>query len=149
MIRRYNDGDIMQLVELLRLNTPKFFDPNEEKDFVNYLEKHSENYFVIEDNSAIIGGGGFNYGFENGKTARISWDIMHPDMQRKGIGRKLTDFRIEQIKKNTSINKIVVRTTQLTYQFYEKIGFHLEGIKKDYWAKGFDLYQMKIELNKT
>lgn len=148
MIRKYNKDDKADLIELLRLNTPKFFDPSEEKDYINYLEIHSTNYFVLEDGNKIIGAGGVNFGFDDGKTARISWDIIHPDAQGKGFGTKLTDFRIKEIKKNTTVNKIVVRTTQLVYKFYEKIGFQIEKIEEDFWTKGFDLYQMKIEIDK-
>jgi hypothetical protein len=39
----------------------------------------------------------------------------------------------------------MVRTSQVAYQFYQKAGFDLEKIEKDFWAKGFDLYQMKFK----
>jgi len=84
--------------------------------------------------------------FDEGKTARISWDMVHPSMHGKGIGRRLTEFRINEIKKNHSIEKIVVRTTQLVHRFYQKQGFELELTEKDFWAKGLDLYQMKQEI---
>ena len=41
--------------------------------------------------------------------------------------------------------KQALRTTQLAFQFYEKMGFELDKTKKDFWAKGFDLYQMKMK----
>lgn len=148
MIRPYTNSDKEKLVELLRLNTPEFFAVAEEKDFIEYLEHHSQNYFVVEDSGTIIGSGGFNW-FDGGKTARISWDIMHPDFQGKGIGKELTLYRINQIKENPAVSLIVVRTTQLVYKFYEKIGFKLEKTEKDFWAKGFDLYQMTLDVNKT
>nr|WP_293295307.1 GNAT family N-acetyltransferase [Allomuricauda sp.] len=147
MIRKYKEKDKSDLIRLLRLNTPKFFAPSEEKDFVDYLNNHSENYYVIEESKKIIGAGGFNNGFDNGATTRISWDMIYPEKQGQGIGTKLTKFRIDEIKKNSHINKIVVRTTQLVYEFYEKIGFQLYKVEKDFWAVGFDLYEMKIEIN--
>ncbi len=128
---------------MLRLNTPAYFAPSEESDFIHYLEKEVEDYYVAEENGTIIGCGGINY-LENGTVARISWDIIHPDYQGKGIGKKLTAFRIAEIKKNPTVRSIVVRTSQLAYQFYEKMGFKLERIEKDFWAAGFDLYQMEM-----
>jgi N-acetylglutamate synthase-like GNAT family acetyltransferase len=83
----------------LRLNTPAYFAPSEENDFIDYLENEVEDYFVLEENGKIVGCGGINY-WEHGTVARISWDIVHPDQQGKGIGKKLTLFRIEEIKKS-------------------------------------------------
>jgi ribosomal protein S18 acetylase RimI-like enzyme len=143
MLRPYSNPDNPELIHLLRLNTPQYFAAAEENDFIDYLHYHAENYFVVEGNGRIIGSGGINYLHEN-TEARISWDIIHPDFQGKGIGKALTLYRIKQIKNNPMVNVIYVRTTQLVYKFYEKMGFELEKTEKDYWAQGFDLYQMKI-----
>ena len=146
-IRRYHSKDKDAVLELLRLNTPSFFAPSEEREFVEYLKKDSHNYFVVVHSGKCIGAGGFNKGFDGGKTARISWGIIHPIWHGKGVGRELTQFRIEQIKKNDEVEKIIVRTTQIVHGFYSKMGFELENMEKDYWAPGFDLYQMKMKIN--
>lgn len=145
MIRSYLPCDKPQLLALINLNIPYFFDPSEAADFTGYLENQIETYFVVEKEKKIVGCGGINYFLEEA-SARISWDIVHPDYQEKGIGRLLTLHRINEIKKNPAIKNIIVRTTQLTYPFYEKMGFNLEKMEKDFWAKGFDLYQMKMLL---
>ena len=44
---------------------------------------------------------------------------------------------------SSSVRRITVRTSQLAFGFYEKRGFELKGIEKDYWAEGFDLYRME------
>lgn len=146
MIRKYTSRDQEKVVELLRLNCPEFFDLSEEEDFIGYLQQDSQNYFVVEGSGTIIGSGGINYGFDGGKTARISWDIIHPVQQGKGVGKSLTLYRIDQIKQNPAVEMISVRTTQLVYPFYQKLGFVVERTEKDYWAKGFDLYQMALYL---
>lgn len=145
MIRPYHPGDKPQLLTLLNLNIPRYFALSETADFLEYLENHVETYLVIEVARQVVGCGGINY-FLQEATARISWDIIHPDYHGKGMGRALTLYRIAEIKKNPAIEKIVVRTTQLTYPFYGKMGFELEKVERDYWAAGFDLYQMKISL---
>ena len=147
MIRLYASKDKDELISLIRLNTPQYFDVAEEAGFSTYLDKEIETYFVFEQDDRIIGCGGINYELES-KTAIISWDIIHPNFQGIGIGNKLLLHRIAAIKKNQLIDTITVRTSQHTDKFYEKGGFKLEFITKDYWAKGFDLYQMKIELTK-
>lgn len=148
MIRPYHAQDKQQLLALLSLNTPRFFAPSEAADFADYLNSHVEGYFIVEAAEQIVGCGGINY-FPEEATARLSWDIIHPDYQAQGIGRELTFYRIREIKKNPTIKMILVRTTQLVYRFYEKMGFTLEKTEKDFWAPGFDLYQMKMQLTNT
>jgi N-acetylglutamate synthase-like GNAT family acetyltransferase len=143
MIREYSKKDKSRVIDLLRKNTPEYFDSSEESDFENYLESEVEDYFVCEENSKIIGAGGLNY-FQKERLARISWDMIDPSSQGKGIGKKLVQYRINHLNKNSNIELIVVRTTQLVYKFYEKMGFELEKVEKDFWAKNFDLYQMKM-----
>lgn len=143
MIRAYSNKDKQKTIELLRQNTPEYFDSSEEMDFNKYLENEIEEYFVYEENSEIIGAGGINY-FPNEKMARISWDMIDPKHQGKGIGKKLTQYRINHLNKNPNIELIIVRTTQMVYKFYEKMGFELERTEKNFWAKNFDLYQMKM-----
>jgi ribosomal protein S18 acetylase RimI-like enzyme len=146
-IRPYYQNDKIAVIELLRSNTPAFFDPAEEKDLIEYLHKELEDYFVVEENNEIIGAGGVNY-FLQEKIARISWDIIKPNAQGKGIGKKLTEYRINYLNKNSEVDLIVVRTSQLVYKFYEKRGFQLKKIEKDFWAKNFDLYYLELKNKK-
>jgi len=145
MIRSYNPSDKHQLIALLKLNIPQYFAETEEADFIEYLDQYLEDYFVVEEAGAIVGAGGINY-FASEKLARISWDVVHPDLQGKGIGTQLTQHRINLLKSNPAIELIVVRTSQVVYRFYEKMGFVLQKTEKDYWAKGFDLYEMHMPL---
>jgi N-acetylglutamate synthase-like GNAT family acetyltransferase len=145
MIRDYNSSDKEKLLAILRLNIPQYFAQTEEEDFIEYLDKHIDKYYVVELENTIVGAGGINY-FEKEQVAKISWDFFHPNMQGKGWGKKLVEYRVAKIKQNPSIKAIVVRTSQHAYKFYSKCSFALKEVKKNYWAKGFDLYEMKLEL---
>lgn len=146
IIREYTVSDKPRLVELLKLNTPEFFSPNEEKDLLYYLDNEVDNYFVLVMEEKVVGCGGFNL-TEDGKTAKISWDIFDPNCQGKGLGSALTRFRIEKIKENKEVKTLSVRTSQLVYPFYEKFGLKLREVVKDYWDKGFDLYQLDCDID--
>ncbi|SEB68057.1 N-acetylglutamate synthase, GNAT family [Tenacibaculum sp. MAR_2009_124] len=148
MIRRYTIEDIDKLIELLDQNTPVFFDATEKTDYIDYLTNEIEDYFIYEVNKKIIGCGGINYDIVN-RTARIAWDIIHPNHHGKGIGKKLTLHRINLIKTNINIDTIIVRTSQLTYKFYQKMGFQVDSVTDNFWAKGFDLYLMSLNTNKN
>lgn len=147
-IRNYQPADRAQIMELLRLNTPAFFSPNEEEDLVYYLDNHIERYYVAELDSKVIGSGGINLA-DDGITAKLSWDMVHPEHQGKGIGRALTEFRIQHIKEMEGIQMISVRTSQLVYPFYQKFGLEIKEIVEDFWDEGFDMYRMEYPLEKS
>ena len=142
VIREYRKTDKNAVIDLIRQNTPEYFALEEEADFSNYLDSERELYFVLLLNKEIVGCGGINF-TDDKTTGKISWDIMHPDYQGKSLGKKLLRYRIEVLKAIPSIKKITVRTSQLAYKFYEKQGFTLNEIKRNYWADGFDMYSMQ------
>lgn len=147
-IRPYNDSDKSAVLNLLSLNSPVFFAPSEKIDLEQYLEHEVEDYFVVEENGNILGCGGINY-FPSEKIARISWDIIAPEFQGKGIGKELVKHRLHLLRENPDINVIVVRTSQYTFRFYEKMGFEIKQVVKDFWAEGFDLYEMLYLKNQS
>lgn len=142
-IRPYTNHDKNAILSLFQLNTPDYFSPDEENDLINYLENEIELYFVLEVDQKIVGSGGINFSSDE-SHAKISWDFLHPDYQRKSLGTKLLKHRLDLIQKMDKVKIISVRTSQLAYPFYEKSGFKLKEVVKDYWAKGFDLYRMEL-----
>ncbi len=146
-IRIYNQHDKSSLIQLFRDNSPKFFAVEEEQDYRNYLENEVEDYFVLINNSEIVGCGGINY-FPNQRMARISWDMVKASAHGTGIGTKLTEYRINLLEQNSEVEKIVVRTSQLAYKFYEKMGFQLIKVQEDFWANNLHLYEMEVILRR-
>lgn len=144
-IRAYKPTDQAAVMELLRLNTPTCFAPEERQDLRYYLDNERECYFVVEENGNMVGCGGFNLADCPPNTAKISWDIFHPDSQGKGLGTALLKYRLEQLQA-MGVASVIVRTSQLAYRFYEKSGFKLVYQQPNYWADGFDLYQMLLIL---
>jgi len=145
-IREYETKDKNEVINLLRFNTPKYFAVEEEEDLSNYLATEREIYYVLLYDQQIVGCGGINFA-DSKTTGKISWDIFHPDYQGKSLGSKLLKYRIEKLNSMDGIQRITVRTSQVAYQFYEKQGFELFEIKKDYWAEGFDMYHMEYKKN--
>jgi N-acetylglutamate synthase-like GNAT family acetyltransferase len=148
IIREYAQKDQNELFHLLQLNTPAYFAKAEEADFIHYLEHELEDYFVMELDGTIIGCGGINYS-DDKASGKISWDILHPEYQGKGFGKMLLEYRIQRLLNTSGISQITVRTSQLVYPFYEKSGFRLLEIVKDYWAEGYDLYLMEYPVKRS
>lgn len=145
MIKLFIKADKQTLINLLKLNTPKYFHKDEEQDLINYIDKEIEDYYVLLLNKEILGGGGINY-FKEQKLARLSWDFLHPKIHSKGYGKELVNYRLNKIRENLHFNIVEVRTSQHTYGFYQKCGFTIKEIKNDYWAKGYHLYHMEMKL---
>lgn len=141
-IRPYQTNDRQTIIDLFLLNTPTYFSEDEEADLHRYLDKEIDEYFVVEVDGQVVGCGGINFPSDQSKGI-ISWDILHPDFQGKGIGSQLLQFRIQRIIEHHRIPEIMVRTSQHVYRFYEKNGFELKEVTTDYWAPGFDLYFME------
>lgn len=145
-IRTYQPSDHSGVMGLLSLNTPGYFAPEEAADLLEFLERHLEYYFVAEEDRRLIACGGFNLS-EDGRTAKISWDIVHPESQGRGVGTALTKHRIAEMLKIPGVEKISVRTSQLVYRFYERFGLELQETIQDYWAPGLDMYRLECGVN--
>lgn len=143
-IREYEPADKDAVLNLIRSNTPAHFAPAEEADLSEYLDRERELYYVLLFGGKIIGCGGINFA-DDRATGKISWDILHPEYQRKSLGTLLLEYRIKRLKQIGGIRRITVRTSQSAYKFYEKQGFVLNEIQKDYWAEGFDMYGMEYK----
>lgn len=140
-IRAFRNKDRNELLDILKLNVPSYFAEEEIDDYKNFLVESVQKYFIAEVDKKIVGAGGINFQKEN-RMARISWDFVSPEYQNKGIGSKLLQHRLDLLDSMETIETIMVRTSQMAYKFYEKNGFILKEIHKDYWAEGYDMYKL-------
>lgn len=141
-IREYKTDDKSDVMACFRSNIPQYFLPNESQLLADYLENDLEKFFVIEIEGRIIGAGGVNFEDE-GESGVLSWGFIHADFHANGYGRLLVKKRIAYLLENKQINKIIVRTSQLTHLFYRRMGFELKHTETDYWGGGLDLYYME------
>jgi len=145
MIRLYTKSDKTRLIEIFNLNTPKYFDPKEVKDFEEYLQEHSNTYLTIEQDNKIVGGIGY-YIKEEDKSGRITWIFLDPNYTENGLGKMAVEHCLTILKLNPKVEKLVVTTSQLAYKFFEKFGYKVIKTEKDYWGQGLDLYLMESTL---
>ena len=144
MIRSYQTQDRDILTHIFRMNVPKYFDSNEEKDFIEYLVTYGNTYLVLEENQRIIGGSGYYFNDQD-SSGRITWIFFHPDHSGRGLGRMAVEYCLNQLRLDDRIRELIVTTSQHAYRFFEKFGYKVHYIQKDYWGKGLDLYEMKMQ----
>jgi len=143
MIRPYKSIDEASLLEIFKLNTPQNFDNRELKDFQEYLEQKGDTYLTIEVNNKIVGGAGY-YVNERDNSGRITWIFFDPNYSGQGLGMQVVDHCLTQLRKNNRVEKFIVTTSQLAFKFFEKFGYNISRIEKDYWGEGLDLYEMEM-----
>jgi [ribosomal protein S18]-alanine N-acetyltransferase len=139
-VRNYQSADKDDVVRLFLLNTPAYFHPQEQADLEAFLDSEIENYMVVVDNGQLIASGGSN--IEDG-IGWLSWYIVHPEYQGRGAGRQLALQNIALLAADKRVGCFKVRTSQLVYPFYEKLGYVVITTEKDYWGQGFDLVEME------
>lgn len=103
-IREYMPENKEAVMDLIRLNTPAYFAPEEEEDFSRYLDNERELYYVLLWDGKIVGCGGINLA-DHQTTGRISWDIFHPQYQGRSLGTRLMQYRIEKLESIGTVRK--------------------------------------------
>ncbi len=140
-IMRYTPQYEAAVLALFRSNIPQYFAPEEENELAEYLRHRAHHHYLITNTeNEILASGGFEV---RGNSGIIAWDFVHPQQQRKGLGKLLLNFRLNKLQQYPNVQIVRVRTSQFAFEFYQKSGFILQNIQKDYWAKGFDLYDME------
>lgn len=143
MIRSYNPKDKETLIEIFKLNTPQYFDVKEVADFKEYLDINSDTYLTIQHDEKIVGGFGY-FIRESDKSGRITWIFFHPNYSGLGLGKQAVEYCLTTLKQNPKVEKLVVTTSQLAFKFFEKFGYKLSKIEKNFWGEGLDLYEMEM-----
>jgi N-acetylglutamate synthase-like GNAT family acetyltransferase len=100
--------------------------PSERARFDEFLKAPDGPYFVMEHDGAVVGCGGYTVGPEP-DVATLVWGIIRNDLRRQGLGRFLLMFRLREIGKAGSIQRVLVETSQDTAKFYESQGFKVAG----------------------
>ena len=148
MIRPFNQADKNTLIEIFKLNIPQNFNVKEVDDFIEYLDNYSDTYLTLEHESKIVGGTGY-YVKETDKSGRITWIFFHPNYSGLGLGRQAVEYCLKTLKQIQKVEKLIVTTSQLAYKFFEKFGYRITKIEKDFWGLGLDLYEMEMPNEQT
>jgi L-amino acid N-acyltransferase YncA len=141
-IRSYTPADLESVVAIFRSNIPKYFSDSEEPGLRNFLaDARSEEYFVAGTDGEIVGAGGV--ALNEDETVSLCWGMIRSDHLGTGLGKKLTQFRIDAAREKYGELPLVISTSQHTQGFYEKLGFRLTGHTPDGYGPGIDICKMR------
>lgn len=114
--RAYQPGDEAACLALLDRRGLTVY----REDFLRALT--SAPFFVLEHDSTLLGCGGIQAVHED--EAELVWGMIHPDWERKGLGRFLLLYRSRLCQA-----KFLAVTVRPEFAaFYEKAGFRLTDV---------------------
>ncbi len=133
---------------ILSMEQDLYVKPWTKEDFLYELEQNPfAYYFKVVENKQIIGYFGFWITFDIAQITKVS---IAKDFQ----GRKLSYLLLQGLEKRIRIAQCVnlsleVRVcNQIAIHVYEKCGFKIESIRKNYYDNHEDAYLMIKELEK-
>lgn len=145
-IRKYESSDIDSVISIFRSNIPKYFGPEEEPGLRDFLSGDVENYYVLELDGKVVGAGGIELNEDD--TVSLCWGMVHNDHLGTGLGKLLTEYRMERSQEVFGDKPMVNSTSQHTEGFYKKLGFVTVEHKPDGFGPGIDICRMRKEAGK-
>lgn len=143
--RPYRVQDRGRCVAIFQTNEPYYFRDHELKEFTDFLDSCSSDYFVILYEGELIGCGGF--GIASGSdVADLCWGMVDREQHGKRIGAYLLLTRLHAIATSTEAKFVRLATCQHTEGFFHRYGFETQSILPDGFALGLDQVEMRIEL---
>ena len=144
-VRPYAASDRDACLALFDGNTPRFFDPSERAGFAAWLEASTQPYLVIERSGRIVACGG--HALEAcGTVASLCWGMVAQDVHGQGLGRALTQARLDAIRAMPQVARVTMNTSQHTQQFYARFGFEPVKVTPDGFGPGIDQWDMVLQL---
>lgn len=145
MFRLFEKSDLDAVVEIFRSNIPRYFTQGEEqglRDFLN--DDRGSDYFVLEHNNEVVGAGGI--ALNDDDTVSLCWGMVRADLIGTGLGKMLTEFRIEKARERFGNLPLAISTSQHTEGFYKKLGFITTEHTPDGFGPGTDICKMRKEI---
>src|SRR5690606_2996011 len=143
--RDYSLADRPICLALFDSNVPESFTVAERSDFERFLDNLPGPYMVLTDESGLaIACGGYALNPDT-SCADLCCGMVRRDRQREGIGRLLTELRLQRIQADSGVNEIVLRTSHAPAPFYERLEFAVEDLRLNGIALGLHLCTMRLK----
>lgn len=144
--RSYTYEDRDKCLAVFDSNVPGYFIDAEREAFAAFLDELPGPYLVLVDESGdVLACGG--YAVEAGTaTADLCWGMVSRTRHGTGLGRRLTEARLDRIREDAAAAAVALSTSQHTRGFYERLGFVIERVVADGFAPGLDRCDMRLRL---
>lgn len=150
-VRPFEPRDHDVCLALLASNTPEFFAPQEQADYVRFLRTHQETYFVLERDGEVVACGGVALFPDDAagmqldvNSAGLTWGMVRRDLHAQGIGTALLEARLGWLRTHApQVREVRLATSQFTTEYYARRGFQVRHVTRDGFAPGVDAIEMR------
>jgi len=144
-IRNFSPSDLKEVIWIEKISFPNR-KPYSEDYFKSLYQKYPEGFIVAKGNKGEIRG--YTIGQSKNESAEIISLAVDPIWRKKGIGKTLTNFLINNFKekgvKEISLHVRIKNKAGIT--LYQNLGFQILKTIKNYYSNGDDAYLMKRNL---
>ena len=144
--RDFTAADREACLAVFDSNVPDYFHDAERVEFAAFLAALPGPYLVLVDtDGVVVGCGGYARVAGTGR-ADLCWGMVSNSAHGKGLGRALTQARIDRVLADPTVTEVVLNTSQHTVGFYERLGFETVAVIPDGFAPGLDRYDMRMSV---
>lgn len=146
-VRHFHPDDLEACIDIILSNVPRDFLPYEVEDFKLFLNKieafnpHCP-YWVIEQNTAILGCGGIGPSIQDASRLVLIWGMIRRDVQKTGLGALLLQHRLDYAASHWPNVTVALDTSQHAQGFFARFGFMEINNEKDGFGPGLDKVTM-------
>lgn len=137
MVRYANVYDIPRINELGSLLNDNFTSVNHLNDM---LEDGFSKVLVYENDEKVIG---FITATDLGETCDILSLVVDPEYRNRLVASNLLDYLISELDEELKLITLEVDSNNIpAIRLYEKFGFEVVNVRKNYYPNGDDAYLM-------
>lgn len=144
--RAYQSSDRDDCVRAFSSNVPTLFIPEELIHFEEFLDRLPGRYFVVIEDAALLGCGGYATGRASGE-ADIRWTIVHRDHHGQGVGDLLMTACVSELLAHDDYQTVRLETSEQARGFFERWGFRVRAVTPHGIGPGLDRIEMRVELD--
>ncbi|CZT30432.1 GNAT family N-acetyltransferase [Pseudomonas cerasi] len=145
MLRPYTLADRERCLDIFDTNVPRYFDPVERKQFASFLMAPLGQYFVAERDGEVVACGGYLV-LSDPEVAELTWGMVISDRHGSGLGRFLTEARLQRMRSLPGVTRAFIDTSQHVQGFYSNLGFAVVSVDVDGHGRGIDSVRMEREV---
>ncbi|RMN80517.1 GNAT family acetyltransferase [Pseudomonas cannabina] len=148
MLRPYTLADRDRCLDIFDTNVPRYFDPAEREQFASFLMAPLGHYFVVERDGEVVACGGYLV-LSDPSVAELTWGMVSSDRHGSGLGRFLTEARLDVMRALPGVTRAYINTSQRVQGFYSHLGFAVILVEADGHGCGIDSVRMELTFSQT